>query len=60
MPRTETQVILDALVQRLANLEKRSNEAHGRDRGLSDSWGYLVGALGLVIGIVGIIIAVRG
>lgn len=57
MPRTETQLIHSALSARVDAVEASIERSVGRSHGLTDSWGYLVGLVGLAGGAVGIILA---
>lgn len=59
MPRTETQVILDAIGQRITSLERSANRSGGRSAAISDSWGAIGIVLGLLIGIAGIVLGSR-
>lgn len=45
---------LAALRELVRTLEKRADVLEGRSGGLSAGWGYLVGAIGLVVAIIGL------
>lgn len=48
------------LTDRLVDLDKRITRAEGRGSGLQSSWGYLLGAVTLVMTILTIYLALRG
>jgi hypothetical protein len=50
----------EALRDVVATLSARLDRIEGRTTGLSAGWGYLLGAVGLAGGVIGIVIAVGG
>lgn len=59
MPRAESTARWSALAERVDKMEKAIAADSGRNKGINDSWGYLVAAIGLAVGIIGIILAVQ-
>ena len=59
MPRNEVTVIIASLAERVNKLEAGHDISTGRGKGLADSWGYLVGAIGAVAAVVAVIFAVN-
>jgi len=59
MPRGEALVLINAQAEKITILEGRVNSMGGRSAGLSEGWGYLVGAVGVILAIAGIVLATR-
>ena len=57
MPRAESTARWSALAERVDKLEKAFAADSGRNKGLSDGWGYVVGAIGAIGAVVAIILA---
>lgn len=57
MPRSESTARWSALADRVNKLESNMDLIHGRGKGLSDTWGYVVGAIGAIGAVVAIILA---
>lgn len=58
MPRIEAEIRFNALDQSLAAISSREQMAQGRSAGANASWGYVVGAIGVVGALVGIVLSV--
>lgn len=58
MPRKETETLIKNLSDKIETLEDRGNEIAGRRGGMQESWGYLVGAVGVLLAIAGFAVAV--
>jgi hypothetical protein len=52
MPRAETEIRFDALQKRLEAIEQRQLSVMSTGVGLRDGWGYAVGAIGLIGGLI--------
>lgn len=59
MPRKESEQLHEAAAARLDALERRADREVGRSRGITDSWGAIGIAVGLAIGVAGLIIGTR-
>jgi hypothetical protein len=57
MPRSESEARTGALAEKVDGLATRIDKTEGRSGGRSDSWGYLVGAMGLLIALASLILA---
>jgi hypothetical protein len=57
MTRTEATALTDRNTERIQELADRVNRSEGRGTGVSASWGYLVGAAGLVATVIAIVVA---
>lgn len=57
MPRQEAMVQINNLAERINKLEAFINMSHGRGKGLSDTWGYVVGAIASATAIVAVILS---
>ena len=55
MPRSEAAVQLHRNEQDIKAITDRVNSQDGRGQGMKDSWGWLVGVVGLLIGFAGVI-----
>jgi hypothetical protein len=51
LPRPEYNAAHGAITEHIRGLAERMNRADGRSTGHSDSWGYVVGAAGLILAI---------
>lgn len=58
MPRTEADVRISSLAEKVDAIDKRQDVSHGRSAGLDKGWGYLLGAVGLAGGAIAIVVAV--
>lgn len=58
MPRVEAETRLQAMAEKLADITDRLNRSEGKGQGVAASWGILVAAGGIVIGIVGVVLAI--
>lgn len=56
MPRLEADSRISALAEQIRNLESRIDRQEGRGSGLNAGWGYLIGAVGLIAGLIGIVL----
>jgi hypothetical protein len=54
MPRSESEQSYKVLANKIETLESRQNARDERGRGMSDIWGYIVGAIGVAALIVSI------
>lgn len=52
MPRSELEVLIGGLHNRVNELTARIDRSDGRKTGFGDGWGWAVGAVGLVVGLV--------
>lgn len=59
MPRTETAQRLNSLEGTIAALSSRVDSREGKSSGVAASWGYLVGAVGMLSGFVALIVVLR-
>jgi len=53
-----SRVELDALADRLRDLATRMDKTEGKSTGLNASWGYLIGAVALIGGIIAIVLKI--
>lgn len=58
LPRNEYSVAHTALNEKVSTLEARANQMTGRTSGMSDGWGYIIGAIGALAAVVAIVVAV--
>lgn len=59
MPREEAVTRMDSLRERLDALTLRITTTEGRSSGLAAGWGWIVGVVGLIGGILGIVLALK-
>lgn len=59
MPRTEAEALFKAQAEKVDALQARMDRTEGRSGGIGASWGWLVGAVGLVGAIIAIFIALK-
>jgi len=59
MPRTEAEALAKANSEKIDALQARMDRNEGRGGGFNSSWGYLVGAVGLIATLIMIFIALR-
>ncbi len=52
MPRAEVEVIMRGLTDKIGALEKQLDTVMGEKRGIQNGWGYAIGAAGLVLTLV--------
>jgi uncharacterized protein YceH (UPF0502 family) len=57
IPRTEAEMRMAALESRLATLDSRITERRGQVIGADRMWGYIVGGIGVLVGIGGLFLA---
>jgi hypothetical protein len=57
MPRTEAEQRITAMSEKIDLLRDFAASSGGRSAGLSAGWSYLAGALGLLVGMVGLILS---
>jgi hypothetical protein len=52
MPRAEADSRISALTEQIKELASRIDRQEGRGSGLNAGWGYLIGAVGLIAGLI--------
>lgn len=57
MPRKESELQHAAVIERVATVETLMRAQVARGVGLKDGWGYLAGVVGVLVGVVGLVIA---
>lgn len=57
LPRNEYNARHETLEQAIQEMKGRMDKNEGRSTGLGDGWGYLIGAVGMIIGIAGFVLA---
>lgn len=57
MPRAESTARWSAVAERVDKLEKAFAADSGRSKGLTDGWGYVIGAVGAIAAVIAIILA---
>lgn len=55
MTRSESDQLVKSNLDKFSQIEKRLDSLDGQKQGASNLWGYIVGAIGLIIGIIGLI-----
>lgn len=60
MPRGEADTRFAALSEKIDELKVVQDRGRGHSRGMADGWGYLVGAVGALGGIVALVFALTG
>lgn len=55
MPRAESEQVIATIRRDVEELKSRNTELDSRGQGKKDVWGYVVGAIGCLVGIVGIL-----
>lgn len=60
MPRAEADSRMAQLAEQLKNLASRVDRQEGRGSGLNAGWGYLVGAVGLLGGLMALVFKLAG
>lgn len=56
MPRREAEARIEALVLKIDDLKSYASTTQGRDTGISSSWAFLAGGIGLLAAIVSVVI----